>query len=162
MLRILLCIVCFASAGMAAADGESQGARQAAANPSAAGETAFGRAGDARKVTRTIRVEMSDKMRFSPSLIDLRQLETVRFVVRNSGKVPHEMVLGTMDDLKAHAELMRKHLEMEHDEQHMAHVPPGKSRTIVWQFTQAGTFHYGCLVAGHFDAGMVGKIVVKR
>jgi uncharacterized cupredoxin-like copper-binding protein len=160
MLRNLLCIFLFVSAGLAAAHGESQGAKQAVANPSAADETAFGRAGDARKVTRTIRVQMSDRMRFSPALIDLRQNETVRFVVKNTGKLLHEMVLGRSEDLKAHAELMRKHLGMEHDEQHMAHVPPGKSRSIVWQFTQTGTFSYGCLVPGHFEAGMVGQIRV--
>jgi hypothetical protein len=46
--------------------------------------------------------------------------DVVRFVVTNKGKVMHEMVLGTMDDLKKHAEMMRKHPEIEHDEPHMA------------------------------------------
>ncbi|MDW8468952.1 MAG: plastocyanin/azurin family copper-binding protein [Burkholderiales bacterium] len=73
----------------------------------------------------------------------------------------HEMVLGTLEELKAHAELMRKHPAMEHDEPWMAHVAPGKSATLHWQFTRAGEFHYGCLIPGHFEAGMVGRITVK-
>jgi uncharacterized cupredoxin-like copper-binding protein len=84
----------------------------------------------------------------------------VRFVPVNKGQVMHEMVLGTMDDLKKHAELMRKHPGMEHDEPHMAHVAPGKSGEMGWQFTQAGEFHYGCLIPGHFEAGMIGKVKV--
>ena len=72
----------------------------------------------------------------------------------------HEMVLGTMQDLKEHAEMMKKHPGMQHDEPYMVHVAPGKTRTLVWQFTNAGEFHYGCLIPGHFEAGMVGRIRV--
>jgi uncharacterized cupredoxin-like copper-binding protein len=31
---------------------------------------------------------------------------------------------------------------------------------MTWRFTKSGTFLYGCLVAGHFEAGMKGRIVV--
>jgi len=123
-------------------------------------ETEFGRTGDPKKISRTIRVDMSDKMRFTPAAIEVRQGETVRFVVKNSGTTMHEMVLGTMKELKEHAELMRKHQGMEHDEPYMTHVQPGKTEEIVWQFTKPGEFHYGCLIPGHFEAGMVGQIKV--
>ena len=73
----------------------------------------------------------------------------------------HEMVLGTMDELKKHAELMKKHPGMEHDEPHMAHVASGKTGEMGWRFTQAGTFYYGCLIPGHFEAGMIGKVIVE-
>lgn len=122
----------------------------------------FGREGDPKKVTRTIEMDMSDKMRFSPAQLTIRQGETVRFRVKNSGKVMHEMVLGTMQELKEHAELMKKHPGMEHEEPYMAHVSPGKRETIVWQFNQPGEFYYGCLIPGHFEAGMVGKIIVTK
>ncbi|MPZ43660.1 MAG: plastocyanin [Betaproteobacteria bacterium] len=124
-------------------------------------EQAFGRQCDPKKVTRTVKVAMADSMRYLPSEIRVRRGETVRFEVRNSGKIMHELVLGTLSDLKAHADLMRKHPGMEHDEPHMAHVAPGRTERLVWQFTRAGEFHYGCLVPGHFEAGMVGKIIVK-
>ena len=124
-------------------------------------EQTFGREGDPRKVSRTIRVDMNDAMRFSPSSLQVKRGETIRFEVSNSGKLMHEMVVGTMDALKQHSELMRKHPGMEHDEPYMAHVQPGKKETIVWQFTKPGEFYYGCLIPGHFEAGMIGKVVVR-
>ena len=124
-------------------------------------EKAFGREGDPKKVTRTIKVDMNDKMRFSPESLEIKRGDVIRFDVKNSGKVMHEMVLGTMKELKEHAELMRKHPGMEHDEPYMVHVAPGKSENVVWHFTKAGEFYYGCLIPGHFEAGMIGKIVVR-
>ena len=66
-------------------------------------EKAFGREGDPRKVTRTIKVDMSDKMRFSPEVLEIKRGDIVRFEAKNSGKIMHEMVLGTMKELKEHA-----------------------------------------------------------
>jgi uncharacterized cupredoxin-like copper-binding protein len=123
-------------------------------------ETAFGREGDPTKISRTVVVDMNDQMRFKPGELAVKQGETIRFRVRNSGKVMHEMVLGTLAGLREHAELMKKHPGMEHDEPYMVHVAPGKTETMVWQFTKAGEFYYGCLVPGHFEAGMVGKVRV--
>jgi uncharacterized cupredoxin-like copper-binding protein len=125
------------------------------------GPEAFGRATDARKATRTVRISMTDAFRFSPAAVTVKRGEVVRLVSVNNGKLKHEMVLGTMADLKKHAELMKQHPHMEHDEPHMAHVAPGESGEIVWQFTRAGEFYFGCLIPGHFDAGMIGKIIVK-
>lgn len=125
-------------------------------------EKSFGKAGDPKKIVRTINVDMSDKMRFTPAALTIKQGETVRFLVTNSGKTMHEFVLGTLPELKEHAELMKKHPDMEHDEPYMAHVSPGKTETILWQFSKGGEFHFGCLLPGHFDAGMVGKINVTQ
>jgi len=130
--------------------------------PASAEQKPFGREGDPKKVTRTIEVDMSDSMRYSPSQLTIRQGETVRFRLNNSGKVMHEVVLGTMHELKQHAELMKKHPAMEHEEPYMAHVAAGKRETMVWQFNRAGEFYYGCLIPGHFEAGMVGKITVTK
>lgn len=124
-------------------------------------EHAFGRAGDPKKVVRTIPVGMDDSMHFTPGDLVLKRGETIKFVVRNDGKIMHEMVIGTMKELKEHAELMRKFPNMEHDEPYMAHVAPGKREEIVWQFTRAGEFYYACLIPGHLEAGMIGKITVK-
>jgi uncharacterized cupredoxin-like copper-binding protein len=125
-------------------------------------ENAFGRPGEVTKVTRTIDVDMSDRMRFAPGDITVKQGQTIRFRVTNSGRAMHEMVLGTSGELKKHADHMRKHPSMEHDAPSMAHVAPGKTETIVWQFTKAGEFQYGCLIPGHFEAGMVGKVQVLK
>jgi uncharacterized cupredoxin-like copper-binding protein len=130
-------------------------------DPAKVEETPFGRAGDPKKATRTIKVGMSDSMRFTPASLDVKAGETVKFVVANGGKVLHEMVLGTTEDLKKHAELMRKFPEMEHEAANMAHVKPGNAGEIVWQFTKPGEFSFACLIPGHFEAGMVGKVTVK-
>ncbi len=124
-------------------------------------ETAFGREGDPKQTTRTLHVDMSDKMRFTPSDISIKRGETIRFTIKNSGKLMHEFVLGNLKELKEHAELMKKHPGMEHDEPYMAHVAPGKTQTVVWQFTKAGEFNFGCLLPGHFEAGMIGKVTVR-
>jgi uncharacterized cupredoxin-like copper-binding protein len=132
------------------------------ARPVSAEEYAFGREGSSKRATRTVRVGMADSMHFSPSELTVKRGETVKFLVRNNGKLKHEMVIGTMRELKAHAEMMKKHPGMEHEEPYMAHVAPGKTETVVWQFTNAGTFYFGCLVPGHFDAGMIGKVEVVK
>jgi uncharacterized cupredoxin-like copper-binding protein len=148
-----------ALSGTALGHGEKRDGKEA--RPISTQETAFGREGDPKKATRTVRIGMADTMRYSPADLTIKQGETIRFLVRNNGKVMHELVIGTMKDLKEHAELMKKHPTMEHDEPYMAHVAPGRTEAIVWQFTRAGEFHFGCLVPGHFEAGMVGRITVR-
>ncbi len=124
-------------------------------------DTAFGREGDPRKVVRTIRLDMADTMRFTPADLTIKRGQTVRFVVHNSGQMLHEMVLGTAEALKEHAALMKKFPDMEHADPNMAHVKPGARGEIVWQFTKAGRFQFACLQPGHFEAGMVGTVVVE-
>jgi uncharacterized cupredoxin-like copper-binding protein len=104
---------------------------------------------------------MSDAMRFTPARIKARKGETIRFALSNSGKVRHEMVLGSSRELKEHATLMRKFPEMEHTDPNRLSVDPGKTGALVWQFTRAGTFAFACLQPGHFEAGMRGKITVR-
>ena len=124
-------------------------------------ERAFGREGDPKKVTRTIKLDMTDAFRFTPGEITVKRGETVKFVVSNNGKQLHEMVLGTTEELKEHAELMKKFPDMEHADANMAHVKPGAKGEIVWQFTKAGEYQFACLIPGHYEAGMIGKVVVK-
>lgn len=123
--------------------------------------TAFGREGDPKHVDRVIRLTMKDTMRFSPEHLTLRRGETVRLVVHNGGRLLHELVLGTREELVAHAALMKKFPDMEHADANMAHVRPGRDGEIVWQFTQAGEFSFACLQPGHFEAGMVGRVTVR-
>jgi uncharacterized cupredoxin-like copper-binding protein len=124
-------------------------------------EHAFGRTGDPRKVTRTVRISGSDDMRYTPSEITVRRGETIRFIVKNNGKMLHETVIGTMAELQKHYALMKKFPDMEHDEPHMVHLKPGETGEMVWQFTNAGEFYFACLIPGHLEAGMLGKVTVK-
>ncbi|MEO7403959.1 MAG: cupredoxin family protein [Burkholderiales bacterium] len=124
-------------------------------------QKAWGIAGDAKSIKRTITVAMSDLMRFSPDTIEVKRGETIRFVLKNDGKQMHEMVIGTKKELDEHAALMVRFPNMEHDEPYMAHVAPGKTGDIVWTFNRVGEFDFACLIAGHYQAGMVGKIKVR-
>ena len=120
----------------------------------------WGIAGDAKNVKRTITITMGDNMRFTPDLIEVKQGETIRFVIKNSGKMLHELVIGTKKELDDHAALMLKFPTMEHDEPYMAHVNAGKTGGFIWTFNRPGEFDFACLIAGHYQAGMVGKIRV--
>ncbi len=122
---------------------------------------ALGKPGNPAKVSRTITVEMSDTMRFTPASIAVKRGETIRFVVKNNGKLKHEMVLGSAKELKEHAARMRKFPNMQHDDPNQVVVAPGKTGALIWQFTKAGRFDFACLEPGHFEAGMVGKVVVE-
>ena len=124
------------------------------------GESAIGEPGKAANVTRTVQIDMSDAMRYTPSSIDAKQGETIRFVITNSGKVKHELVLGTEKDLKEHYEVMKNFPEMEHDDPNMVTVAPGKTGQVIWKFTKSGKIDFACLQPGHYDAGMKGAVAV--
>lgn len=121
----------------------------------------WGIAGDAAAARRTVTIRMSDDMRLSPNHIEVREGETLRIRAVNAGAVMHEIVLGTGEELAAHAELMKKHPGMQHDEPYMAHVPPGRQGDVVWHFNRPGEFQFACLIAGHYEAGMRGTIRVQ-
>lgn len=126
------------------------------------GSKPVGEPGEAAQATRTVEVDMTDNMRFTPADISVRQGETVRFVVKNSGAVKHEMVLGTAEALKEHYAMMLKMPGMEHSDDNMVSLAPGKTGEIVWRFTTAGKVDFACLQPGHYDAGMKGLVKVAQ
>ena len=119
-----------------------------------------GEPGDASKPSRTIEIEMSE-MKFSPPQIEVKRGEQIRFVIRNDGTEDHEFLLATTKENLAHAEVMKKHPHMEHDDPNGVRLSPYKSAELVWKFTKAGTFEYACLIPKHRDYGMLGHVVVK-
>jgi uncharacterized cupredoxin-like copper-binding protein len=122
----------------------------------------IGEPGIASKATRTVKVDMTDGMRFNPSSIEVKQGETVRFIVTNSGRLKHELVLGTEKELREHYEVMKKNPEMEHADPNMVTLAGGKTGEIVWQFSRAGKVDFACLQPGHYDAGMKGAVNVSK
>ena len=134
----------------------------AQANAEEGHASALGEPGNPAKITRTVDIVMSDAMRYTPSSVKVKRGETIRFRVKNTGQTKHEMVLGSLAELKEHAKTMSKFPEMEHDDPNAISVEPGKTGELVWRFTKAGKFDFACLVPGHFEAGMQGKIAVRR
>jgi uncharacterized cupredoxin-like copper-binding protein len=121
--------------------------------------TAIGEPG--KKATRTVTIDMTDNMRFTPASVTVKQGETVKFVVKNSGKIKHELVLGTPEMLKEHYAMMMKMPSMEHADANQVTLAPGAMGEIVWRFSKAGEVQFGCLQPGHFDAGMKGAVTVQ-
>ncbi|AIY40767.1 Copper tolerance protein [Collimonas arenae] len=127
---------------------------------SEAGPAQFGEPGKTAEATRTVKVDMNDSMRFTPANITVREGETIRFEVTNSGGLKHEMVMGSAAELAEHAALMRKMPEMEHADENQVTVAPGKSAELIWKFNSAGKIDFACLEPGHYEAGMKEQIVV--
>ncbi len=125
-------------------------------------ETAIGKPGVASKASRTVTIEMTDNMRYTPADIQVKQGETVRFIVKNKGQVKHELSLGTQKELLEHLEQMKKFPDMEHDEPSKVTLAPGKQGEIIWQFTKAGAVNFACLMPGHYEAGMKGQVKVSK
>lgn len=126
-----------------------------------------GHPGDAASVDRTIAIAMEDSMRFTPAEIHVKKGETIRFDVKNNGRIIHEMVIGVMSEIQEHADLMReamKHMtpmgEREDEPNELA-LEGAKRGELLWTFSKAGDVYFACLVPGHFEAGMVGKIIVE-
>ena len=131
------------------------------ATPLSKEQKAWGIAAEPQAAQRTVVVTMTEAMRFTPDAIDVKLNQTVRFDIRNNGRMLHEMVIGTAKELEDHAALMQKFPNMEHDEPYMAHVAVGRRGQIVWTFNRPGNFEFACLIAGHYQAGMKGRITVR-
>lgn len=125
--------------------------------------TSAGEPGLTSQVQRNIAIEMNDQMRYSPDNIRVQPGETVRFVVKNLGQLSHEFSLGTEAELHAHQQQMQATPHMQHhNEPGKLTLAPGQQGEVVWRFDQTGTVHFACLVPGHYEAGMKGRIQVAQ
>jgi len=123
---------------------------------------AIGVPGIAADVDRTIEVVMNDSMRFVPESINVNAGETIRFDLKNTGALKHEMVIGELSYLIEHSEQMKKFPGMEHDEPNMLLLDPASNGELIWTFTKTGNVDFACLQPGHYDAGMKGIVAVKE
>jgi len=131
-----------------------------------AGHTHFsaGVPGDPKKPARTIEVTMKEgdgTMTYVPDRVEVKRGEQVRFVLKNAGELAHEFVLASTADNLKHAALMQKYPDMEHDDPNGKTLQPKANSEILWRFTKRGEFEFGCLIPGHREAGMLGKVIVK-
>jgi len=131
-----------------------------------------GRPGDAAKVTRTIEVVASDN-EFSLKSLQVKDGETVRFVVRNDGLDPHELLIGTTAAHAEHRKMMKEMMAAQKSGGHAhamamdahqsgATVAPGKTATFVWSFARTPNLEFACDIPGHYEDGMHGPITFSR
>ena len=128
------------------------------------GVTAFGEPGDAKKPARLVLVtanEGNGEMTFSPTNVSVKVGEQIRFKISNHGELDHEFVIGTPSEIAEHAELMKKFPEMEHEDPSATRMKTKGTSEILWKFSKPGDFVFACLIPGHMEGGMSGKIAVK-
>jgi uncharacterized cupredoxin-like copper-binding protein len=123
-----------------------------------------GEPGNPKKPARAVLIAMREgdgKMLFSPDKIVVRKGEQIRFILINEGLLDHEFLLATTEENLKHAELMKRFPDMEHDDPNGMRLKPKGTSEILWRFTKAGEFEFACLIPGHREAGMLGKVNVK-
>lgn len=115
----------------------------------------------ALKVDRTVNIRMDDTFRFTPNQLSVKEGETLRLVVTNAGKSPHELVLGSQVEIRNHAEIMKTAISHDdHSSGASITLAPGATGDLVIKFSQAGAFEMACLIPGHYEAGMKGTVKV--
>ncbi|NQV57083.1 MAG: cupredoxin domain-containing protein [Rhodospirillales bacterium] len=150
------------------------GASYAAGGHSGGHNQSFGQQGKIANVTRTIDINMFEN-RFEPSAINVKDGETIRFVVRNKGEAVHEFNIGRPSDHAGHqkemAEMMDKGIlefdrinhammksgGMMHSDPNSVLLEPGKSANLIWKFKKTKRLEFACNVPGHYESGMIGK-----
>jgi uncharacterized cupredoxin-like copper-binding protein len=133
-----------------------------------------GEPGDPGKVDRTVEVTTVDNS-FSLKSLEVKDGETVRFVVRNDGLDPHEFLIGVASEHAEHRQLMKAMLEQQkkgghaHDMSAMEHqhasgvtAQPGKTGSFVWTFASAPDLEFACDIPGHYEDGMHGPITFTK
>lgn len=118
-----------------------------------------GKPGNPADVDTTVRIDLSDDMRFSEPVLNFRRGETVRFLITNVGQVHHEFTVGDAAAMQAHAAMMKRMPQMKHASENALSVDPGEEKELIWTFTQRGVFEAACHLPGHYEAGM--KAVVN-
>ena len=107
---------------------------------------------------RTVAITAID-LRFIPDSVDVREGETIRFVVTNRGVLSHELVIGDAAFEAQHQREMAQMPDMKMDEANELSLQPGQTKTLTWRFTRAGELQFACDLPGH--AGMVGHLHVR-
>jgi uncharacterized cupredoxin-like copper-binding protein len=100
-------------------------------------------------------------MLFEPARIEVKKGEQIRFRLENIGELEHEFLLGTQNEIEEHAEMMKSMPDMTHDDPNAKQVAAKARDYLIWHFNKSGEFDFACLIPGHREAGMTGKIVVK-
>lgn len=128
-----------------------------------------GAPGKAADATRTVTIVATDSA-FAPKAIAVKAGETIRFIVRNDGKLVHELTIGTKAMQAEHqsemlgfavsgaieADRIDRSKLGTHDHGNNVILEPGQSGEVVWTFAKATDLEFGCNIPGHYEAGMKG------
>ena len=120
-----------------------------------------GKASDV-KGTRTVvmRETPEGRMEFVPPVLEVKSGETLRIVLRNEGELEHEFFLASPEEIAEHAAMMGDFPDMQHEEPNAIRLQPGAHGEIIWKFGRSGHLEFACLIPGHYEAGMHGRVIL--
>ena len=141
----------------------------------------IGEKGNIKDVTKVINVKMFDNY-YEPDEITVKKGETVKFIVTNMGALVHELNIATKEMHIKHQPEMAKMVEYEilladkidknkmkemaKTDHSMAHkhansvlLEPSNTGEIIWKFSTSAKLEIACNVPGHYEAGMIAKII---
>ena len=143
----------------------------------------IGEKGNPSEVSKVIVVKMYDNY-YEPNSIKVKKGETIKFIVQNLGEmvheyniatkemhikhqpemerlVEHEILLGDKIDMVKMKEMSKKDHSLSHSHSNSIMLEPKKTGEIIWKFSKNIDLEMACNVPGHYQVGMVGKIVVE-
>lgn len=103
-----------------------------------------------------VEVSLFDSMTIEPDPITVEAGKPVRFVITNEGALEHDFFIGTNKEQR-----QRESGEGEPGPDRYVKVPPGETVTLLYVFPSAGKSIAGCVVPGHYSAGMRADIVIE-
>ena len=120
---------------------------------------ACGSAASPSTTPQTVTLTLNE-FQFQPAEITASVGQPIKLVLKNNGTVLHDFV-----STDAMVEVMEEH-GAEHDMAGMqtnmhAAIEAGQQSTLEFKATQPGTYTFYCTIAGHREAGMEGKLIVK-
>ncbi len=152
-------------------------------NVFAASMNMIGEKGDPDKIDRTINIKMYDNY-YEPNTIKVKKGETIKFVVQNLGEMVHEYNIATKEmhinhqpemqklvehgillvdkiDMKKMKEMSKMDHSLSHSHSNSVMLEPKKTGEIIWKFSKNISLEMACNVPGHYETGMIGKIIVE-
>ncbi len=160
MKKVFLYVFLIAGAAMTL---QPSGPARAAGEHEGGHGATVGEPAESTEPDRTVEITAADTMTFEPSTIRVGPGEVVRFVITNTGTLPHSFTIGSDEWHQHHEDEMQgmdpdNLIDHMRDEPNGIVVPPGESRELTWRFADGGQVLFGCHVPGHFPAGMKGEI----
>ena len=112
--------------------------------------------GSSASSDRTVEITIRHS-RFLPASLEVAPGTTVRFVVRNTDPIDHELIVGDEQAQARHEKGTEAHHGAKPGE---VSVPAGGTASTTYTFSKPGTVLIGCHLPGHYAYGMRGSVRV--
>jgi len=127
------------------------------------GGSLAGQPGEESEVSRSIKVEAGDTMRFLHDPFIIKDGETIKFIVSNKGTISHEFSIGTKDEHASHGKMMVANPNMHHGPGGASiTIKPGETEILIWSFEKASEVEVACNIPGHYQAGMHSPVLFVK